>query len=141
MLFSVITKNLNWEFLTKNLVTCEKWDGVKDKKKLKLLKVHIFRGFTKAWGFLGFLGAWTVCRFIKRIGKKKGWSFWEGVDTLMHTMQSLSHEQSLIKYDSNLHSLNVSILYPLKNVKTGKKLVNMKLHLTRTLWLYDNETY
>ena len=28
MLFSVITKNLNWEFLTKNLVTCEKWDGV-----------------------------------------------------------------------------------------------------------------
>ena len=59
----------------------------------------------------------------------------------MHTMQSLSHEQSLIKYDSNLHSLDVSILYPLKNVKTGKKLVNMKLHLTRTLWLYDNETY
>ena len=56
-------------------------------------------------------------------------------------MPSLSHEQSLIKYDSNLHSLNVSILYPLKNVKTGKKLVNMKLHLTRTLWLYDNETY
>ena len=30
MLFSVITKNLNWEILIKNLVTFKKWDGVKD---------------------------------------------------------------------------------------------------------------
>ena len=30
MFFSVITKNLNWEILTKNLVTFKKQDGVKD---------------------------------------------------------------------------------------------------------------
>ena len=30
MFFSVITKNLNWEVLTKNLVTFESLDGVKD---------------------------------------------------------------------------------------------------------------
>ena len=30
MVFSVITKNLNWEVLTKNLVTFRRWEGVKD---------------------------------------------------------------------------------------------------------------
>ena len=28
--FFVITKNLNWEILTKNLVAFKRWDGVKD---------------------------------------------------------------------------------------------------------------
>ena len=32
MFFSVITKNLNWEILTKNLVTFKRWNGVKDEK-------------------------------------------------------------------------------------------------------------
>ena len=32
MFFSVITKNLNWELLTKNLVTFKRWDVVKDQK-------------------------------------------------------------------------------------------------------------
>ena len=32
MFFSVISKNLNWEILTKNLVTCKGWYGVKDEK-------------------------------------------------------------------------------------------------------------
>ena len=32
MFLSVITKNLNWEILTKNLVTFKRWDGVKDEK-------------------------------------------------------------------------------------------------------------
>ena len=33
MLFSVITKNLNWEILTKNLVTFKRWDrDEKDEK-------------------------------------------------------------------------------------------------------------
>ena len=32
MFFSVITNNLNWEILTKNLVTFKRWDGVKDEK-------------------------------------------------------------------------------------------------------------
>ena len=31
MFFSVVTKNLNWEILTKNLVTFKGYDGVKDK--------------------------------------------------------------------------------------------------------------
>ena len=32
MLLSLITKNLNWEILTKNLVTFKRWDEVKDEK-------------------------------------------------------------------------------------------------------------
>ena len=32
MFSPVITKNLNWEILTKNLVTFKRWDGVKDEK-------------------------------------------------------------------------------------------------------------
>ena len=32
MFSPVITKNLNWEILTKNLVTFKIWDGVKDEK-------------------------------------------------------------------------------------------------------------
>ena len=30
MFFSAISKNLNWEILTKNLVTFKRWDGAKD---------------------------------------------------------------------------------------------------------------
>ena len=30
MFFSVVTKNLNLEILTKNSVTFKRWDGVKD---------------------------------------------------------------------------------------------------------------
>ena len=32
MFLSVISKNLNWESLTKNLVTFKRWDGVKDER-------------------------------------------------------------------------------------------------------------
>ena len=32
MFFSVITNNLNWGILTKNLVTFKRWDGVKGDK-------------------------------------------------------------------------------------------------------------
>ena len=32
MFFAAITKNLNWENLTKNLVTFKRWDEVKDEK-------------------------------------------------------------------------------------------------------------
>ena len=32
MFLPVITKNLNWEMLTKNLITFKRWDGVKDEK-------------------------------------------------------------------------------------------------------------
>ena len=30
--FFAITENLNWDILTKNLVTFKRWDGVKDEK-------------------------------------------------------------------------------------------------------------
>ena len=39
MFFSVITKNLNWEILSKNLVTFKRWEGGS-------LKNLIFRGGT-----------------------------------------------------------------------------------------------
>ena len=32
MVFSVIAKKLNWEILTKNLVTFKRWDGLRDEK-------------------------------------------------------------------------------------------------------------
>ena len=32
MFYFTITKHLNWEILTKNLVTFKRWDGVKDEK-------------------------------------------------------------------------------------------------------------
>ena len=32
MFLPLITKNLNWEILTKNLVTFKRWDGFKDEK-------------------------------------------------------------------------------------------------------------
>ena len=32
MFFSVITKNLNWKILAKNLVTFKRWDSVKGEK-------------------------------------------------------------------------------------------------------------
>ena len=32
MFLSLITKNLNWEILAKNLVTFKRWDWVKDEK-------------------------------------------------------------------------------------------------------------
>ena len=32
MFLSLITKNLNWEILTKNLVSFKRWNGVKDEK-------------------------------------------------------------------------------------------------------------
>ena len=42
MFISVITKNLNWEILTKNLVKFKRWDGVKDKKmkNFNIMGVH-----------------------------------------------------------------------------------------------------
>ena len=47
MFSSVVTKNLNWEILTKNLFTFKRQDGVKDEKFVYYgasLKNPIFRG-------------------------------------------------------------------------------------------------
>ena len=32
MFLTVVTENLNWEILTKNLVTFKRWDEVQDEK-------------------------------------------------------------------------------------------------------------
>ena len=39
MFLSLITKNLNWEILTKNLVTFKRWGGVKD-ENFNIMWVH-----------------------------------------------------------------------------------------------------
>ena len=45
--FPVITKNLNWEISTMNLVPFKRWDGAKDKKNL------VLGGFTEKTIFKG----------------------------------------------------------------------------------------
>ena len=42
MLSSMITKNLNWETLTKNSVTFKRWDGVKN--EVNIMGVRWFLG-------------------------------------------------------------------------------------------------
>ena len=50
MIFSAITKNLNWEILAKNLATFKTWHGIKDEKfyhYVGSLKYLIRLGVTK----------------------------------------------------------------------------------------------
>ena len=75
MFSSVITKNLNWDILTKNSVTFKRWDEVKDEKfdyYSGSLKNPIFREgvnekpIYRGWGVGGGLlkrGTWAFCRF------------------------------------------------------------------------------
>ena len=70
MFFSVITKNLHWKILTRNLVTFKRWDGTENERFQyygSLLKNQIFRGEVLEkpihWGRLPKKGAWVVCRF------------------------------------------------------------------------------
>ena len=72
MFFSVMTKNLNWENSTKNLVTFKRWDGINDEKFWyygSSLKNPNFRG-----------GAWKNNFFG---GGVRGWiTKKEGLDSL-----------------------------------------------------------
>ena len=52
MFLSIITKNLNWEILTKNLVTFQWWDGVKE------LKFQYYVGSLRNQIFKG--GSWKI---------------------------------------------------------------------------------
>ena len=71
MFFSVATKNLNWEILTKNLVTFKRWVEIKDEKFQYCggsLKYSIFRRRLTEKQYIGGnclkrMGAWTVLRF------------------------------------------------------------------------------
>ena len=79
MFFSVITKNLNQEISTKNLVTFKRWDGFKDENLWGFTEKSDFQGggFTKKHN----IGrnclkrrTWTVYRFRggRGAGKKEG---------------------------------------------------------------------
>ena len=49
----MITKKLNWQILTKNLVSFKRWDGVKDEKfqyYWPSLKNLIFKGGSQNFG-------------------------------------------------------------------------------------------
>ena len=76
--FSVITMNLNWEILTKNLVALKDGFGLRMKNFNiigGLLKNLIFRRVYEKPIYRGELpkrGAWTVCRFKRSLAKKRG---------------------------------------------------------------------
>ena len=55
MFFSVMTKNLNWEISTKNLVTFKRWDGV----NRLMVKILISQKFTEKSGI--FFGGGRGC--------------------------------------------------------------------------------
>ena len=68
---SAITKNLNWQILTKNLVTFKRSDGLK-MENVDIMQVHQFLGerVTKKQLYMGNWlkrGAWIICRGL---GKK-----------------------------------------------------------------------
>ena len=82
MFFYIITKNLNWEILTKHLVTFKRWDGVKDEKIL------YYRGSLKNPIFMEGSHENTIYRgelikkcesghkFKRGLVKKRGWCLW-----------------------------------------------------------------
>ena len=86
MFFSVMTKNLNWENSTKNLVTFKRWDAVNDNIMRVHWKIRSFFGggadvhekvFLGGWRGVNRLksGAWIVCRFKRGLGKRRGHVF------------------------------------------------------------------
>ena len=104
MFFSVITKNLNQEILTQNLVTFKRWDGVKNKKLWGLTRKSNFQGegFTKNQYIRGNClkrEAWTVFRFKSGLGKKEG-VFLRGLipQYTLYSKEFMEVMNTLIKY-------------------------------------------
>ena len=102
-----MTKNLDWEILTKNLVTFKRWDWVEDEKfecYWSSLENLIFKG---GWGgprktiYRGNClkrGTWTVCRFRGRgLDEKEGVVFLRSVNTPMHIMEPLGNPKGVNK--------------------------------------------
>ena len=88
MFFSVITKNLNWEILTKNLFTFKRWDEFKmnNFNIMGLPENQIFKGGSWKTSMPKNGRAWTVCEFKKGLRKKVGVVFLRGLDTPIHTI-------------------------------------------------------
>ena len=64
------TKNLNWQILTKNLITFKRQDGLK-MKNVDMMGVHQFLGeeVTKKQLYMGNClkkGTWTICRELAK---------------------------------------------------------------------------
>ena len=66
MFFSVITKNLKWEILTKNLVTFKRWDGIQDEK------CYYYGGFNEQ-GFPNEVDLWGGGDNLKAKWTKTAW--------------------------------------------------------------------
>ena len=85
MFLSVITENLKWEILTKNLVTFKRWDGVKDEKfqyYAGLLKIRFIGGSQKTTYSRKFSkkrGSWAACIINGGAWQKRGAVFLRGV--------------------------------------------------------------
>ena len=75
MLFSVITKNLNWEILTKNCYFLK--NGME-------LRMKIWKG--------GGGGLEEFANLRGALPKKGGGGFWEEVNAQLYTMQSSNHK-------------------------------------------------
>ena len=94
MFFSIITKNLNWGILTKNLVTFKRWDWVR-MKNFNILEVNrkiwFLQGVHKKKQYTGGnclkRKAWTVCRFKRRLYKKEGVVFLRGGHPNAHYLE------------------------------------------------------
>ena len=95
MFFSVITKNLNWEMLAKNLVAFKRWDRVKDENLIwRFTEKTDFRGGVhkepKIGGELpkkkGELGHFEGLMRVEGGGVRKKERVGEEVDAPMHTI-------------------------------------------------------
>ena len=81
MFFSVITKNFNWEILTKDLVFLKDGMGLRI-KNFNIMGVHwkiqFLEGGARKSNIGGNclkMGAWTVWRFKRGLGEKEGGVF------------------------------------------------------------------
>ena len=86
MFFSVITKNLNWKILTKNLVTFKRWDEVLRLENLNIMEIH-----SKIQFLVGREGGFIKNQYIGGNFLKKGrglnsLQIYRDVGTPMHTM-------------------------------------------------------
>ena len=82
MFFSVITNILNWEMVTKNLVTFKDGMGLKMRHfsiMEVLWKIRIYYFFEGGMGRGG--DCWQF-----GLAKERWWCFWGGIDTPVHTM-------------------------------------------------------